>query len=149
MSVNAIRALSIDMIENAKSGHPGLPLDAAPMGYVLWAKQMKFNPKDTHWINRDRFILSAGHGSALLYSLLHLVGSKVSIEDLKRFKTYSSNTPGHPEYGVTEGVDASTGPLGQGFGMALGMAMAEKHMAARYNKPDFPIIRPLYICSFG
>lgn len=103
MSVNAIRALSIDMIENAKSGHPGLPLDAAPMGYVLWAKQMKFNPKDTHWINRDRFILSAGHGSALLYSLLHLVGSKVSIEDLKRFKTYSSNTPGHPEYGVTEG----------------------------------------------
>ncbi|KYC67372.1 MULTISPECIES: transketolase [Heyndrickxia] len=140
MSVNAIRALSIDMIENAKSGHPGLPLDAAPMGYVLWAKQMKFNPKDTHWINRDRFILSAGHGSALLYSLLHLVGSKVSIEDLKRFKTYSSNTPGHPEYGVTEGVDASTGPLGQGFGMALGMAMAEKHMAARYNKPDFPII---------
>lgn len=140
ISVNTIRALSIDMIENAKSGHPGLPLDAAPMGYVLWAKQMKFNPKDTHWINRDRFILSAGHGSALLYSLLHLVGSNVSIDDLKRFKTYKSNTPGHPEYGVTEGVDASTGPLGQGLGMAVGMAIAEKHMAARYNKPNFPII---------
>ncbi|MFC7393370.1 transketolase [Scopulibacillus cellulosilyticus] len=140
LSVKTIRALSIDMIENAKSGHPGLPLDAAPMGYVLWAKQMKFNPKDTHWINRDRFVLSAGHGSALLYSLLHLVGAKVSMDDIKNFKTYKSNTPGHPEYGVTDGVDASTGPLGQGLGMAVGMAMAEKNMASRYNKPDFPVI---------
>lgn len=140
LSVNTIRTLSIDMIENAKSGHPGLPLGAAPMGYVLWAKQMKFNPKNTHWINRDRFILSAGHGSALLYSLLHLIGAKVSMDDIKNFKTYKSNTPGHPEYGVTDGVDASTGPLGQGFGMGVGMAMAEKHLASRYNKRNFPII---------
>jgi len=140
LSVTAIRTLSIDMIEKAKSGHPGLPLGAAPMGYVLWTKQMKFNPRHTHWMNRDRFILSAGHGSALLYSLLHLVGANVSLDDLKHFKAYKSNTPGHPEYGVTDGVDASTGPLGQGLGMAVGMAMAERHMAARYNQPNFPVI---------
>jgi transketolase len=140
LSVNAIRALSIDCIEHAKSGHPGMPLGAAPMAYVLWTKQMTFNPKNTHWFNRDRFVLSAGHGSALLYSLLHLVGCKVSIDDLKQYRSLNSNTPGHPEFGVTDGIDASTGPLGQGLGMAVGMAMAEKHLAARYNQPGFSII---------
>ncbi|BBN97961.1 transketolase [Sporolactobacillus terrae] len=139
LSVDAIRALSIDCIEHAKSGHPGMPLGAAPMAYVL-TKQMTFNPTDSHWFNRDRFVLSAGHGSALLYSMLHLAGFQVSLDDLKNYRSLNSNTPGHPEFGVTEGVDASTGPLGQGLGMAVGMAMAEQHLAARYNRPNFPII---------
>lgn len=139
-SVNAIRFLSIDAIQKANSGHPGLPLDAAPMMYILWTRHLKQNPKDSHWFNRDRFILSAGHGSAMLYSLLHLTGYNVSLNDLQSFRQYKSKTPGHPEYRVVDGVDCTTGPLGQGFGMAVGMAIAEKHLAALYNEPNYPII---------
>ncbi|MCC3162817.1 transketolase [Lactiplantibacillus pentosus] len=141
LGVNTIRTLSIEAIQKANSGHPGLPMGAAPMAYVLWTKHLKVNPQ-THmdWVNRDRFILSAGHGSAMLYSLLHLAGYNVSIDDLKHFRQWDSRTPGHPEYGHTDGVEVTTGPLGQGFGMAVGMAMAEAHLAAQYNRVDFPIM---------
>ncbi|MDY1543709.1 transketolase [Lactiplantibacillus pentosus] len=141
LGVNTIRTLSIEAIQKANSGHPGLPMGAAPMAYVLWTKHLKVNPQ-THmdWVNRDRFILSAGHGSAMLYSLLHLAGHNVSIDDLKHFRQWDSRTPGHPEYGHTDGVEVTTGPLGQGFGMAVGMAMAEAHLAAQYNRADFPIM---------
>lgn len=141
LGVNTIRTLSIEAIQKANSGHPGLPMGAAPMAYVLWTKHLKINPQ-THmdWVNRDRFILSAGHGSAMLYSLLHLAGYNVSIDDLKHFRQWDSRTPGHPEYGHTDGVEVTTGPLGQGFGMAVGMAMAEAHLAAQYNRADFPIM---------
>lgn len=138
-SIDAIRMLSVDQIQKANSGHPGLPLGAAPMAYALW-KQMKKNPGDPNWFNRDRFILSAGHGSALLYSLLHLYGYGLTIEDLKQFRQVGSLTPGHPEYGHTVGVDATTGPLGQGISMAVGMAMAESHLATKYNKDDLKVI---------
>lgn len=140
LAVNALRMLSVDMIEKAKSGHPGLCLDAAPMAYVLWNYHMKTDPKRPNWINRDRFVLSAGHGSALLYSLLHMSGYTVSLNDLKGFRQTGSLTPGHPEYGHTPGVDATTGPLGQGIGMAVGMALAEKHLAAKYNTADYDLI---------
>lgn len=139
-AVNAIRFLSVDMIEKANSGHPGLPIDAAPMAYVLWEKLMNFNPHDPKWINRDRFVLSAGHGSALLYSLLHLNGFGVEISDLQQFRQLGSVTPGHPEVTETPGIDATTGPLGQGLGMAVGMAMAEKHLAAMVNRPGYNVI---------
>nr|WP_108725600.1 transketolase [Lactiplantibacillus plantarum] len=141
LGVNTIRTLSIEAIQKANSGHPGLPMGAAPMAYVLWTKHLNINPK-THmnWVNRDRFILSAGHGSAMLYSLLHLAGYDVSIDDLKHFRQWDSRTPGHPEYGHTDGVEVTTGPLGQGFGMAVGMAMAEAHLAAQYNRSNFPIV---------
>jgi len=138
-AVNAIRFLSVDMIQKANSGHPGLPLDAAPMAYTLWEKIMNFNPDDPNWINRDRFVLSAGHGSAMLYSLLHLNQFGLKIDDLKEFRQLNSLTPGHPEFGHTKGVDVTTGPLAQGLGMAVGMAMAEKHLAAVYNRPGFPV----------
>lgn len=140
LAINTIRTLSIDSIENAQSGHPGLPMGAAPIGYQLFAKTMNHNPGNPNWFNRDRFILSAGHGSALLYSLLHLCGYDVSIEDLKHFRKLDSNTPGHPEYGHTPGVEATTGPLGQGIAMAVGMAMAERQLADTYNKENFPLI---------
>ena len=139
-AVNALRFLSVDMISKAKSGHPGIAIGAAPMAYTLFEKVMNFNPKDPGWFNRDRFVLSAGHGSALLYSLLHLNGFNLSLADLKAFRQLGSKTPGHPEAGWTPGVDASTGPLGQGLGMAVGMAMAERHLAATYNRPGLPII---------
>ena len=138
-AVNAIRFLSADMIEKAQSGHPGLPIDAAPMAYTLWEKFLQFNPQDPKWINRDRFILSAGHGSAMLYSLLHLNGFDLPLTELKKFRQLGSRTPGHPEYGMTAGVDATTGPLGQGLGMAVGMAMAERHLAALANRPGYPV----------
>ncbi|WP_367294709.1 transketolase [Levilactobacillus yonginensis] len=140
LAVNSLRMLSVDMIEKAKSGHPGLCLDAAPMAYVLWNYHMKTDPKRPNWINRDRFVLSAGHGSALLYSLLHMSGYAVKMDDLKQFRQTGSLTPGHPEYGHTPGVDATTGPLGQGIGMAVGMALAEKHLAAKYNTTDYDLI---------
>ena len=139
-SVNAIRILSADAIQKANSGHPGLPLGSAPMAYELWAKHMNHNPADPKWENRDRFILSGGHGSALLYSLLHLFGYGLTIEDMKNFRQLGSLTPGHPEYGHTVGVEATTGPLGAGMAMAVGMAMAEKHLASIFNKEDFPIV---------
>ncbi|OIJ17927.1 transketolase [Anaerobacillus alkalidiazotrophicus] len=140
LAINTIRTLSIDSIEKANSGHPGMPMGAAPMAYALFGKYMNHNPKNPHWFNRDRFVLSAGHGSMLLYSLLHLTGYDVSLEDLQSFRQWGSKTPGHPEYGHTPGVDATTGPLGQGIAMAVGMAMAERHLAAVYNKEDIQVV---------
>lgn len=140
LSVNAVRMLSVQMIQDANSGHPGLPLGAAPMAYALWADHLKADPKDSNWFDRDRFILSAGHGSAMLYSLLHLSGYEVSIDDLKDFRQLNSKTPGHPEYKHTDGVEATTGPLGQGFANGVGMAMAEAHLAATYNTDDHQVI---------
>jgi len=139
-SINTIRTLAIDAIEKANSGHPGLPMGAAPMAYALWTDFMKHNPKNSKWFNRDRFVLSAGHGSMLLYSLLHLSGYDVTIEDLKNFRQWGSRTPGHPEFGYTDGVEATTGPLGQGIAMAVGMAMAEAHLSARYNRDKYDVI---------
>ena len=139
-SINTIRTLSIDAIEKANSGHPGLPMGAAPMAYTLFTEFMTHNPKNSKWFNRDRFVLSAGHGSMLLYSLLHLSGYDVTMEDLKSFRQWQSRTPGHPEVLDTDGVEATTGPLGQGVAMAVGMAMAEAHLSAKYNKENFPII---------
>ncbi|GIN59747.1 transketolase [Lederbergia ruris] len=140
LAINTIRTLSIDAIEKANSGHPGLPMGAAPMAYTLWTRFMDHNPKNPAWFNRDRFVLSAGHGSMLLYSLLHLSGYGVEMEDLKNFRQWGSRTPGHPEYGHTPGVEATTGPLGQGIAMAVGMAMAEKHLAATYNQDGYNLV---------
>ncbi|MCY8511774.1 transketolase [Bacillus mojavensis] len=139
-SVATIRTLSIDAIEKANSGHPGMPMGAAPMAYTLWTKFMNVNPANPGWFNRDRFVLSAGHGSALLYSMLHLSGYDLSIEDLKGFRQWGSKTPGHPEFGHTAGVDATTGPLGQGIAMAVGMAIAERHLAETYNRDSFNVV---------
>ncbi|MDO5407072.1 MAG: transketolase [Eubacteriales bacterium] len=139
-SVNAIRVLAADAVQKANSGHPGLPLGAAAMAYELWAHHMKHNPSDSRWVNRDRFILSGGHGSTLLYSLLHLFGYGLKVEDLAQFRQMDSLTPGHPEYGHTTGVEATTGPLGAGMGMAVGMAMAEAHQAAVFNRPGYPVV---------
>ena len=138
--VNAIRVLAADAIQKANSGHPGLPLGSAPMAYELWANHMNHNPKDPKWANRDRFILSGGHGSTLLYSLLHFYGYGLTMDDMKQFRQLDSLTPGHPEYGHTVGVEATTGPLGAGMGMAVGMAMAEAHLAATFNKPGYDIV---------
>lgn len=141
LSVNAIRILSADAVQKANSGHPGLPLGAAPMAYELWTKHMNHNPADPQWANRDRFILSGGHGSMLLYSLLHLFGyGDLSKEDIMNFRQMGSMTPGHPEYRHTVGVEATTGPLGAGMGMAVGMALAESHMAAVFNKENYPVV---------
>lgn len=139
-SVNAIRVLAADTVQKANSGHPGMPLGSAAMAYELWANHLTHNPKNPKWVNRDRFILSAGHASSLLYSLLHLFGYGLTIEDMKNFRQYNSLTPGHPEYGHTVGVEATTGPLGAGMGMAVGMAMAQAHMAATFNTEDYNII---------
>ena len=139
LCVNTIRFLSVDMVEKANSGHPGLPMGAAPMAYVLWTRFLRHSPKNPGWWDRDRFVLSAGHGSALLYSLLHLTGYALSLDELKRFRQWASETPGHPERHVTCGVEASTGPLGQGVGNALGMAIGEAHLAAHYNRPGHEI----------
>ncbi len=135
-----LRFLAVDMVEAARSGHPGMPLGAAPIAHLLWHRFLKVNPKDPSWFNRDRFVLSAGHGSALLYALLHLAGYDLPLEELKRFRQWGSQTPGHPEHHRTPGVEATTGPLGQGFGNAVGMALVEKHLAAVFNRPGFPII---------
>src|SRR5471032_717173 len=126
--VNAVRFLAVDAVQKANSGHPGLPLGAAPMAYTLWTRLMKFDPAQPHWFDRDRFVLSAGHGSALLYSLLHLNGYDLTMEQLQQFRQWKSKTPGHPERGVTPGVEVTTGPLGQGFANGVGMAMAEAHL---------------------
>ncbi|AOH54675.1 transketolase [Peribacillus muralis] len=140
LSINTIRTLSIDAIEKANSGHPGMPMGAAPMAYKLWTEYMNHNPKNPDWFNRDRFVLSAGHGSMLLYSLLHLSGYGLTIDDLKGFRQWGSKTPGHPEFGHTAGVDATTGPLGQGIAMAVGMAMAERHLAESYNRDSYNVV---------
>ena len=139
-TINAIRILSAEAIEKAKSGHPGLPLGCAPIAYTLFQNFLKFNAKDLNWQNRDRFILSAGHGSALYYSLLHLYGMGLTMEDMQNFRQLNSKTPGHPEYGHTAGVETTTGPLGQGIANAVGMALAEAHLAAKYNKPGFDVV---------
>jgi transketolase len=138
--VNTIRFLSVDMVQKADSGHPGLPLDAAPMAYVLWTRFLKYNPPNPNWVDRDRFVLSAGHGSALLYSLLYLSGYALSLDDLQRFRQWGSKTPGHPERGRTPGVEVTTGPLGQGLANAVGMALGEAQLAARYNRPGHVLI---------
>ena len=140
LAINTIRALSIDAVQQANSGHPGLPLGAAPMGYVLWTEYLKHNPRDPHWPDRDRFVLSGGHGSMLLYSLLHLTGYDLPLEELKRFRQLGSKTPGHPERLHTPGVEVTTGPLGQGFANGVGLAIAEAFLAARYNRPDHAIV---------
>jgi transketolase len=149
--INTIRFLAVDMVEEAKSGHPGLPLGAAPMAYVLWDRFLKHNPANPHWPDRDRFVLSAGHGSALLYALLHLTGYDLPIEELRRFRQFGSRTPGHPELGHTPGVEATTGPLGQGLANAVGMTLAQRYLASRYNRPGFKVVdhTTFALCSDG
>src|SRR5262245_31121136 len=150
-AIDTIRTLSIDGVQNANSGHPGAPMGAAPMAYVLWTRFLRHAPTHPDWIDRDRFVLSAGHASMLLYSLLHLTGYDLPMEQLQRFRQLGSATPGHPEYGVTAGVEATTGPLGQGFANAVGMAIAERRLAGEFNRPDHAIIdhRTYGICSDG
>ncbi|MCA9018557.1 MAG: transketolase, partial [Planctomycetaceae bacterium] len=140
LCINTLRLLSVDMVQKAGSGHPGLPLGSAAMAYTLWDRFLSVNPTDPNWPDRDRFVLSAGHGCALLYSLLHVTGYDLSLDELKQFRQWESKTPGHPEFGMTPGVEATTGPLGQGFASAVGMAIAEAHLAARFNKPDHTIV---------
>lgn len=140
LSVNTLRFLSVEAIQKAKSGHPGLPMGAAPAAYALWAKNMRMNPVDPKWDDRDRFVLSAGHGSALLYSLLHLFGYNITIDDLKNFRQLDSNTPGHPEYDIERGIETASGPLGQGIAGAVGMAIAETYLAAQFNRPGYDIV---------
>ena len=140
LAINTMRFLSVDAVQKADSGHPGLPLGAAPMAYVLWNRFLRHNPSNPQWFNRDRFVLSAGHGSMLLYSLLHLTGYALSLDEIKRFRQWGSLTPGHPERGLTPGVEVTTGPLGQGFANGIGIAVAEAHLAARFNRPNFPLV---------
>jgi transketolase len=139
-AINCIRFLSADAVQQAKSGHPGMPMGAAAMAYTLWTRHLKFDPTDPRWPDRDRFVLSAGHGSALLYSMLHLTGYDLPLDELKRFRQLGSKTPGHPEFGETPGVETTTGPLGAGFSMGVGMALAAEHLAAQYNQPDLPVV---------
>src|SRR5213075_201053 len=140
LCINTIRALSLDAVQKAESGHPGLPLGAAPMAYVLWTRFLRYNPRNPKWQGRDRFLLSAGHGSMLLYSLLYLTGYDLPLEELKNFRQWGSKTPGHPENVLTPGVEITTGPLGQGFANGVGMGMAEAHLAAKFNQKDFSLI---------
>ncbi|KAA0238600.1 MAG: transketolase, partial [Armatimonadetes bacterium] len=151
LAVNTIRGLAIDAVQKAASGHPGMPLGAAPMAYALWTRHLRHNPRNPSWFNRDRFVLSAGHGSMLLYALLHLTGYDQSLDDLRAFRQWGSRTPGHPENTLTPGVEMATGPLGQGFSTAVGMAIAEKHLAAVWNRPGHEIVdhRTYVICSDG
>ena len=150
-AINTLRFLSIDAVQKANSGHPGMPMGCAPIAYMLYAKYMNHNPENPGWANRDRFILSNGHGSMLLYSILHLCGYKISMDDIKNFRQWGSITPGHPEYHLTPGVETTTGPLGQGFANAVGMAIAESYLASMFNKDDFLILDHFIygICSDG
>jgi transketolase len=140
LSINTVRTLAMDAVQKAESGHPGTPMALAPLGYALFTKHLKHDPRDPSWPDRDRFVLSAGHASMLLYSCLYLSGYDLQLDDLKQFRQWESRTPGHPEYGYTPGVETTTGPLGQGFGNAVGMALAEAHLAARYNRPGHAIV---------
>ena len=140
LCVNTIRTLAMDTVQKANSGHPGMPMGAAAMGYVLWTRFLRHNPANPQWPGRDRFVLSAGHGSALLYALLHLTGYDLALEELQRFRQWGSRTPGHPEYGLTPGVETTTGPLGQGATNAVGMALAQRFMAGRFNRPGHSIV---------
>ncbi len=149
LCINTLRFLAIDAVQKANSGHPGLPMGAAPMAYVLWRRFLRHNPANPGWFNRDRFVLSAGHGSMLLYSLLHLTGYDLPLEEIKRFRQWGSKTPGHPERGHTPGVETTTGPLGQGLGNAVGMAIAEAHLASRFNRPGFEVVKHFTYCLAG
>ena len=140
LSINTIRMLAVDAVEAANSGHPGMPMEAANLAYVLWTRFLKHNPTNPHWPNRDRFVLSAGHGSMLLYAMLHLTGYDLSLDEIKNFRQWQSKTPGHPEYKHVPGVETTTGPLGQGFATGVGMAMAEWYLAQKFNQPDFPLV---------
>src|SRR5688572_11336238 len=140
LAINTIRTLSMDAVQKAESGHPGTPMALAPLAYKLFTQHMKHDPSDSIWFDRDRFVLSAGHASMLLYSALYLTGYKLALDDLKAFRQWESKTPGHPEYGYTDGVETTTGPLGQGAANAVGMAMAEAHLAAVFNKPGQEIV---------
>src|SRR6267378_3713958 len=140
LSINTIRTLAADAVQKANSGHPGAPMGLAPAAYVLWHRFLKHNPANPHWHDRDRFILSAGHASMLLYSLLYLTGYGLTLDEIKHFRQWSSKTPGHPEYGMTPGVEITTGPLGQGFANGVGMAMGAAHLAAKFNQKDFSLI---------
>ena len=136
-AINTLRFLSADAVQQAKSGHPGLPMGAAPMAFTIWTRHLRHNPRNPRWMGRDRFVLSAGHGSMLLYSLLHLTGYDLPLEEIKKFRQWESKTPGHPEYGLTPGVEATTGPLGQGFGAGVGMGIAQAHLAATFSPELF------------
>ncbi|MHB8173797.1 MAG: transketolase family protein, partial [Nitrospirota bacterium] len=151
LCVNTIRFLAVDAVQNADSGHPGMPMGMAPTAHVLWTRFLKYNPKNPLWADRDRFVLSAGHGSMLLYAMLYLTGYGLSLDDIKNFRKWGSKTPGHPEYGHTPGVECTTGPLGQGFANGVGMAIAERYLAARFNRPGHEIIDhcTFAICSDG
>src|SRR5215212_8056479 len=140
LCINAIRILSMDAVQKADSGHPGTPMALAPLAYVLWGRHLRFNPADPNWLDRDRFVLSAGHASMLLYSVLYLTGYDLTLDDLKQFRQWESKTPGHPEYGYTEGVETTTGPLGQGVGNSVGMAVAEASLAKQFNRDGHGII---------
>ncbi len=140
LCINTIRCLAMDAVQKAKSGHPGMPMGMAPAGYVLWTRHLRHNPRNPHWVNRDRFVLSGGHGCMLLYSLLHLTGYDLSLDEIRNFRQWGSKTPGHPEYGHTAGVEATTGPLGQGISNAVGMALAEKYLSAYFNRDGFPVV---------
>src|SRR6266704_1508974 len=140
LCINTIRALAIDAVQKAETGHPGLPLGAAPMAYALWTRFMRYNPRNPKWENRDRFLLSAGHGCMLLYALLYLSGYDLSLDEIKNFRQWGSKTPGHSEYRLAPGVEITTGPLGQGFANGVGMAMGAAHLAAKFNQKDFPLI---------
>src|SRR5215210_9004039 len=140
LCINAIRVLSMDAVQKADSGHPGTPMALAPLAYVLWGRHLRFNPADPNWLDRDRFVLSAGHASMLLYSVLYLTGYDLTLDDIKQFRQWESKTPGHPEYRYTPGVETTTGPLGQGFGNAVGMAVAERHLAATFNRDGHDVV---------
>src|SRR3954470_24666374 len=140
LCINAIRVLAMDAVQKADSGHPGTPMALAPLAYVLWTQHLRYNPADPNWLNRDRFVLSAGHASMLLYSVLYLTGYDLSLDDIKQFRQWESRTPGHPEYGYTPGVKTTTGPLGQGMGNAVGMAVAEASLSKKFNRDGHDII---------
>src|SRR5437763_14387519 len=142
LCINAIRVLAMDAVQKADSGHPGTPMALAPLAYVLWTQHLRYNPQDPHWMNRDRFVLSAGHASMLLYSVLYLTGYDLSLDDIKQFRQVGSRTPGHPESYLTPGVETTTGPLGQGFGNGVGMAAAAKHISARFARGDSALFEP-------
>ena len=151
LSIDTVRVLAVDAVQKANSGHPGTPMGAAPMAHVLWTRHMRYNPQDPAWPNRDRFVLSCGHACMLQYSYLFLTGYNLTLDDIKQFRQLHSKTPGHPEYGMTPGIEVTTGPLGQGFANAIGMAIAQRELAARFNKPGFDIFdyRIYGICSDG
>src|SRR5437762_1015492 len=151
LCINAIRVLAMDAVQKADSGHPGTPMALAPLAYVLWTRHLRYSPADPNWLNRDRFVLSAGHASMLLYSVFYLTGYDLTLDDIKQFRQWESKTPGHPEYGDTPGIETTTGPLGQGFGNGVGMAIAERWLRERFNKPDLDIVNhyTYALCSDG